>query len=93
MALPLGVFGLFCATFVRIYGETPQLVGVLLGVMIIMSLDRGADLTQAGLLALLCIAGGLWATVLTMVIWRIYPDRPARRALADVYRALVGGRR
>ena len=88
VALPLGVFGLFCATFVRIYGEMPQLVGVLLGVMVILSLDRGADVTQAGLLALLCVAGGLWATVLTMVIWRIYPDRPARRALADVYRAL-----
>ncbi len=50
VALPLGVFGLFCATFVRIYGETPQLVGVLLGVMIIMSLDRGAD-AHAGRLA------------------------------------------
>lgn len=88
VALPLGVFGLFCATFVRIYGETPQLMGVLLGVMLILSLDRGAGLTQAGLLALFSIGGGLWATLLTMVIWRIYPDRPARQALSDVYRAL-----
>jgi hypothetical protein len=40
VALPLGILGLCCATFVRIYGETPQLVGVLLGAVLILALDR-----------------------------------------------------
>ena len=33
-------------------------------------------------------AGALWAVLLTMVIWRIYPFLPARRAVAEAYRQL-----
>ena len=89
VALPLGMFGLFCATFVRIYGETAQMLGVLLGVMLIISLDRAVpDVMQAGVMAAVFIGGGLWATLLTLVIWPIYPYMPARRAVAEVYRAL-----
>jgi uncharacterized membrane protein YccC len=89
VALPLGMFGLFCATFVRIYGETAQMMGVLLGVMLIISLDRPVpDVMQAGVLAAVFVGGGLWATLLTLVIWPIYPYMPARRAVAEVYRAL-----
>ena len=89
-ALPLGILGLFVCTFVRIYGAMAQLVGVLVGVMIILSLDRAVpDLTQAGTLAVVFIGGCLWATVLTLIIWPTYPTLPARRAVADVYRALA----
>jgi uncharacterized membrane protein YccC len=89
IALPVGVAGLFCASFVRIYGETPQLVGVLLGVMLILALDHPVpDLAQAGVLVATFISGGLWATLLTLVIWRIHPYKPAQHAVAEVYRAL-----
>jgi uncharacterized membrane protein YccC len=89
-ALPLGVLGLFVCTFARIYGAMAQLVGVLVGVMLILSLDRPVpDLAQAGTLALVFIGGCLWATVLTLIIWPTYPTLPARRAVADVYRALA----
>src|ERR1700730_13240181 len=30
VALPLGVFGLFCSSFARIYGQAPQQLGALL---------------------------------------------------------------
>jgi uncharacterized membrane protein YccC len=90
LALPLGVAGLFVCSFARIYGAMAQLVGVLVGVMIILSLDRAVpDLAQAGVLALVFIGGCLWATVLTLVIWPTYPTLPAREAVADVYRALA----
>ncbi len=90
LALPLGVAGLIVCTFVRIYGAMAQLVGVLVGVMLILSLDRPVpDLVQAGMLALVFIGGCLWATVLTLVIWPTYPTLPARHAVADVYRALA----
>ena len=89
-ALPFGVLGLFVCTFVRIYGALAQLVGVLVGVMLILSLDRPVpDLAQAGTLALVFIGGCLWATVLTLVIWPTNPTLPARQAVADVYRALA----
>jgi uncharacterized membrane protein YccC len=89
-ALPLGVFGIFCASFARIYGQTAQLVGTILGVMLVLAVDRPLPgLAQAATVAMAFIGGGLWATALTLAIWRIYPDRPAQRATAEVYRALA----
>lgn len=89
VALPLGVFGLFCSSYIRIYGQAPQQVGALLSVVQILSLDRGIPtLTEAAILAAAFIGGALWAILLTMVIWRIYPFRPARRAVANAYRTL-----
>jgi uncharacterized membrane protein YccC len=89
VALPLGVFGLFCSSFVRIYGQAPQQLGALLATVQILSLDRGnPSLTEAGILAAAFIAGALWAILLTMVIWRIHPFLPARRAVAEAYRKL-----
>ncbi|WP_158930518.1 FUSC family protein [Acidisphaera sp. S103] len=89
VALPLGVFGLFCSSFVRIYGQAPQQLGALLATVQILSLDRGnSSLTEAGILAASFIAGALWAILLTMVIWRIHPFLPARRAVGEAYRKL-----
>ena len=89
VALPLGVFGLFCSAFVRIYGQAPLQVGALLNAVQILSLDRGnPSLTEAAILAAAFIGGALWAILLTMVIWRIYPFLPARRAVAEAYRQL-----
>src|SRR3978361_798382 len=74
VALPLGVFGLFCSSFARIYGQAPQQLGALLATVQILALDRGhSSLTEATVLAAAFIAGAVWATLLTMVIWRIYP--------------------
>lgn len=90
VALPLGVFGLFCASFARVYGQAPQQLGGLLGVVIVLSLDQPLpSLTAAGTLAAAFLSGGLWATVLTLVIWRLHPYLPAQRAVADVYNALA----
>ncbi len=94
VALPLGVFGLFCSSFVRIYGQAPQQLGGLLATVQILSLDRGIPtLTEAAILAASFIAGAIWAILLTMVLWRIHPFLPARRAVAEAYRrlsALIG---
>jgi uncharacterized membrane protein YccC len=90
VALPLGIFALFCASFVRVYGQIPQQLGVLLGVVIVLSLDRAlADVATAGMLAGAFLAGGLWATLLTLVIWRLHPYLPARRAVAEIYGTLA----
>ena len=90
VALPLGVFGLFCSSFARIYGQAPLQVGALLSTVQILSLDRGdPSLMQAGILAVAFIGGAAWAILLTMAIWRIYPFLPARRAVAETYRRLA----
>ncbi len=89
VALPLGVFGLFCSSFARIYGQAPQQLGGLLATVQILSLDRGnPSPAEAAILAASFIAGAVWAILLTMVIWRIHPFMPARRAVAEAYRQL-----
>ena len=87
IALPLGVIGLFCSSFVRIYGQAPQQLGALLATVQILALDRGEpSVHEAAVLAGAFIGGALWAILLTLVIWRIHPFLPARRALAEAYR-------
>jgi uncharacterized membrane protein YccC len=89
VALPLGVFGLFALSFARVYGQAAQQLGVLLSFALILALDRPMDLATAATLSAGFVAGGLWATLLTLVIWQVHPFLPARRAVADVYRLLA----
>jgi uncharacterized membrane protein YccC len=89
VALPLAAFVLFALSFARIYGQAAQQLGLLLSFALILALDRPLpDLATAAALASGFVGGGLWATLLTLVIWRVYPFLPARRAVADVYRLL-----
>ncbi len=89
-AFPFGVLVIFAASFVRIYGPQAQQVGMFLSVIAVLSLDHG--FTKPGdalLLGGMFAAGGAWATVLTMLLWRIRPFQPVRRALASVFEALA----
>ncbi len=88
-ALPFAVLGIFCAVYLRVFGQSAQQVGALLCVVLILSLDRAFDVREAATLAGMFLAGSLWATLLTMVIWPMYPFRPAREAVAKVYEELA----
>ncbi|MBN9560132.1 MAG: FUSC family protein [Alphaproteobacteria bacterium] len=90
VAVPLAGFGLFALSFIRIYGQQAMVVGNLLGVVLVLSLDRPLpDLATALTLAGAFVGGGLWATLLTMLVWRMHPYLPARRAVSAVYLALA----
>lgn len=89
-ALALTLAALFAATFIRIYGQAAQQFGMLLSVVIVFAFDRALpNLHVAALLAASFVGGGLWATLLTLVIWRVHPYLPARHAVADAYRRLA----
>jgi uncharacterized membrane protein YccC len=90
VALPIAVLVLFCCTYARIYGQAVQQVGTLLCVVTVLSLDRAEpDLASAARLGGMFLAGGVWATVLTMGLWRVYPYLPARKAIAHAYQSLA----
>jgi uncharacterized membrane protein YccC len=90
VALPAAVLVIFCCTYARIYGQAVQQVGSLLCVVTILSLDRNLpDIESAAHLGGMFLAGGIWATVLTMGLWRVYPYLPARKAIAHAYRSLA----
>jgi uncharacterized membrane protein YccC len=94
--VPLGVLiaaataGVFCTSLLRVYGQAMMLVGNLLTVVLVLSLTRDLpDLSAAAALGGVFLAGSLWALVLTMVIWRLHPYLPARRAVAECWRTLA----
>jgi uncharacterized membrane protein YccC len=89
VALPLGVLALFAASFARVYGQAAQQSGMLLSMAIVLSLDRGLSVPDALQASAGFLLGALWATLLTLVIWRLYPYRATRQAVAEVYHALA----
>eukprot|EP01037_Dinobryon_pediforme_P013714 gene13714-13831_t len=89
-ALPFGVVVIFCSSFARVYGPQAQQVGMFLSVTAVLSLDHAiGDAGVALTLAAMFAAGGAWATILTMLLWRVRPFQPVRRKLADVFAALA----
>ncbi len=89
LIVPLASLVIFLNSFVRIYGQSAQQVGNLLSVVAVLGLDRAVEPKQALVLALAFWGGNLWALLLTLVIWRVRPYRPARRAVAEAYRRLA----
>ena len=79
---------LFCTSFVRVWGAPFAAVGNLVAVALLLGTDISLDPTQALLSGALFAAGGAWALLLTLILWRLHPFGPARRSVADVWDAL-----
>ena len=88
VVVPCAAALIFCNSLARIWGQSPLQVGNLLTVVAVLALDRPADWHEALVVGGLFAGGSLWALLLTMVIWRIHPFRPARLAVAEVFRRL-----
>jgi len=93
VVIPCACLLVFCTSFARVWGQSALQVGNLLTVVAVLAMDRSLDpyadgLPEAGVLALAFMGGSLWALILTMVIWRLHPFRPARRAVAEVFRRM-----
>jgi len=80
---------LFCTGYLRAWGAATQALGNLLSVVLLLGTDDGLSIKSAAAVAALFAAGGAWALLLTLVLWRIHPYGPARRSVADVWDALA----
>jgi uncharacterized membrane protein YccC len=89
VAVPFAAIGLFALSFARVYGASATVVANLAGVSLVLAIDQPANLGRALTLGLGFLAGGAWAAVLTMAIWRMRPFLPALRAVSNVYDALA----
>ena len=89
VVVPVATLGVFCCAFARVYGQSSMQVGNLLTVVLVLALRAPLPVDAAVQLGLLFFAGSAWALLLTMVLWRVYPYLPARRAVADCFRALA----
>jgi len=95
--LALAIPCLFATGFLRVWGQATLALGNMLAVMLLLGTDESLPRHDALGVAAVFAAGGVWALALTLVIWRVYPYGPARRAvaivwyeLADLTRAVAG---
>ncbi|HVY35622.1 MAG TPA: FUSC family protein [Caulobacteraceae bacterium] len=77
-------------SFLRVYGAEAATLSNLLVVCAVVTIarplgDPRALLTFAGL----CLTGCLWASLLSLTVWRIHPYAAARTALGQAYRRLA----
>jgi len=90
VVIPIACAGVFCTGFARIHGQPAQIVGNLLTVVLVLALAHPlGGLPDAAAYGGMFLAGCLWAGVLTLVIWRLQPYGPARRAVGAAYQELA----
>jgi uncharacterized membrane protein YccC len=86
LAVFLAFIWSLAGSLARIYGEAAAKVGQFVLVTFLVSIGnfdgRAFDPRVA---ALLYLGGASWALVLTLILWRIHPYGPSRRALSAVY--------
>ncbi len=88
LVVPLACAVIFCNAYARVYGLAAAAIGNVLTVVLVFALDVPLSPRRAAVVAAMFVAGGLWCTLLTLVIWRLYPARPARLAVAEVWQML-----
>jgi uncharacterized membrane protein YccC len=72
----------------RFIGTTAGQAGVLASVVAVVAVDFPNPPEAAAALAGVFLIGAVWAIVLCVLIWRIHPHRPARRAVGAIFRDL-----
>lgn len=87
--LPLALALLFSHAMLRIWGQNAQQVGNMLSVVMIFAIDVAGNWHHGLMLGTAFALGGLWALVLTLLVWRLHPYAPARRAVGAAYRQLA----
>ena len=90
LSVAVVLVGVTLASYARCYGEGAGLRGMQVSVMLVIALA----LPEPGFAALaqrvgFVAVGGLWAMLLSLGLWPLAPYRPARRAVAEVYRVLA----
>lgn len=89
VVVPVACLVIFCTSFARVWGTSALAVGNVLTVALAFALDRPLDVGEAAVVGAMFIAGGAWATVLALFIWRLDPYTPARASVAEVWRLLA----
>lgn len=80
----------FATTFARVASERIASTSVIILVLYFAGFGREShSLADAGAAAGQFVLGGVWAAVLSLLVWPVDPFRPARDAVAECYRVLA----
>ncbi|MBB6250025.1 FUSC family protein [Nitrospirillum iridis] len=87
-AAPALFAALFLCCLSRVYGPAATQVGVLACCVAVVAVGYPSAPLDALRLSGVFLAGSGWAVVLCLLVWRIHPYAPARRAVAAIYSEL-----
>lgn len=89
-ALPVTMLWCFLWSYLAVLGQPFSSTSVLVQVIFMCGIGAPAsDGRTAASMGLLLLAGGGWATVLSLFLWPLDPYRPARSAVAECYTELA----
>lgn len=71
-----------------VYGNAANKVGLNIAVVFVIMLGLPGQIDTAAARFAAFLAGGLWATALSLWLWPTHPYQPVREAIAAYYRAL-----
>lgn len=89
-AVPVAFLGAFVLSYAMVFGAATTSLGLMLTIELMIFLGTPMPGPGEVALASLCaLIGGLWAILVTLVVWNTPPDTPARGATAIVWQKLA----
>ncbi len=89
-ALPVTIFWCFAWSYLTVLGQPFSSAGILVQVLYICGIGAPAPNPHQALgPALLLLAGGAWAALLSLLLWPLDPYRPARGAVSACFQELA----
>jgi uncharacterized membrane protein YccC len=76
------------AGFAGLYGNAAAKVGFLTLMLFVLLADMPTGMAEGAERSIAIVGGGLWAMVLSLWLWPLYPYQPVRGSVAACYRAL-----
>jgi uncharacterized membrane protein YccC len=91
LAVPTTFIVIFIGGLAGLYGSTAATVSLATSIMFVVSVAKfgsSPNLSTILLQCSLCLAGGLWAMVMSLLLWVLRPYAPAMEATASCYLTL-----
>ncbi|RCJ27514.1 hypothetical protein A6770_25570 [Nostoc minutum NIES-26] len=91
LSVPATFLVIFIAGLAGLYGSVAASVSLVTSIMFVIALAKFASFSNLSTLiqqCALCLAGGIWTTVLSSGLWVVRPDVPVRQIVANSYLAL-----
>ena len=88
VALPFLFLIIFGCSLTRGWGPVIAPAGLMVSVVAVVAISFPSTPLAAIELGVILLSGSLWATTLCLLIWRVHPHGPARRAVVATYARL-----
>ncbi len=82
---------MFFAGFMGLFGQAASSISLIVSITFIVALAKFATFPNWSIVleqCALCLAGGTWSIVVSLVIWKLHPYKPVIQSVANCYETL-----